>query len=132
MTKATGSFEVLTGGEDPIEELDGGIKLTHASGKQAFAGDIEGDGSVDWFMLYRSDRTAHLVGIQRITGSVGGRRGSFVIAADGDHDGKASRIEWVVVSGSGTGELAGIRGSGQMIAPGGRSGTYELSYELDP
>ena len=131
MTRATGAFEVLGGGEDPIEEIDGGIRLTHASGKQAFTGDIAGDGSVEWLMLYRSDRTAHLVGIQRITGSVGGRRGSFVIAADGDHDGSSSRIEWAVVAGSGTGELAGIRGSGQMFAPGGRTGTYELEYELD-
>jgi Protein of unknown function (DUF3224) len=132
MHKATGSFEVLTAGEEPIAELEGGIKLTRASGTQTFTGDIAGDGSVDWLMLYRGDTSAHLVGLQRITGSVGGRRGSFVIAADGDHDGTSSRIEWVVVAGSGTGELAGIRGSGHLIAPGGRTGTYELGYELDP
>lgn len=131
MTMATGSFEVLTGGEDPIAELDGGIRLTHASGTQTFTGDIDGDGSVDWLMLYRSDKTAHLVGLQRVTGSVGGREGSFVIAADGDHDGTASRVTWTVVAGSGTAGLAGIRGSGQMIAPGGRTGTYELDCEFE-
>lgn len=131
MSKATGSFEVLSGGEDPIDELEGGIKLTHASGTQTFSGDIDGDGSVHWFMLYRSDKTAHLVGLQRITGSVGGRRGSVVIAAAGDHDGTSSRITWSVVTGSGTGDLAGIRGSGTMIAPGGRTGTYELEYEFE-
>lgn len=131
MTKATGSFEVLTGGEEPIAELDGGIRLTHASGTQTFSGDIDGNGSVDWLMLYRSDKTAHLVGVQRVTGSVGGRRGSFVIAADGDHDGTASRIVWTVIAGSGTAGLAGIQGTGQMLAPGGRTGTYELDFELE-
>ena len=107
MTKATGAFEILRGADDPIEELDGGIKLTHASGTQRFSGDIEGDGAVHWLMLYRPDKTAHFVGLQRITGSVGGRRGSFVLAAEGDHDGSASKISWTVVAGSGTGDLDG-------------------------
>jgi hypothetical protein len=130
MTRASGTFEVLGGSEDPLDELDGGIRLTHASGTQTFTGDIDGDGSVHWLMLYRSDKTAHLVGLQRITGSVGGRRGAFVIAAEGDHDGTSSRITWTVVAGSGTADLVGLRGTGQMIAPGGRTGTYELEYEL--
>jgi hypothetical protein len=131
MTRATGTFEVLSGVDDPIDELEGGLTLTHASGAQTFTGDIDGDGSIHWLMLYRSDKTAHFVGLQRITGSVGGRRGSFFIAADGDHDGTSSRISWTVVMGSGTDDLAGIGGSGKMIAPGGRTGTYELEYEFD-
>jgi Protein of unknown function (DUF3224) len=131
MTNASGRFEVLGGGDDPLDELDGGIKLTHASGAQRFDGDIDGDGSVHWLMLYRPDKTAHMVGLQRITGSVGGRTGSFVIAAEGDHDGTSSRIAWTVVADSGTGGLAGISGTGQMTAPGGRTGTYELDYTLD-
>jgi hypothetical protein len=131
MTKASGAFEVLTAAEDPIDELGGGIKRTHASGTQAFSGDIEGDGSIHWLMLYRGDTTAHLVGLQRITGSVGGRRGSFVIAAVGDHDGAASQFAWTVVRGSGTGDLAGIAGTGRMVAPGGRTGSYELEYQIE-
>jgi hypothetical protein len=130
MTTATGSFDVLSGGDEPIADLDGGCKVTHASGEQRFSGDIEGHGAVDWLMLYRSDKTAHFVGLQRITGSVGGRRGSFVVAAEGDHDGSASTITWNVVANAGTGDLAGIRGSGRMVAPG-KTGTYELDYELD-
>jgi hypothetical protein len=130
MASATGTFDVLGGGDDPLAELEGGSKLTHASGTQRFSGDIEGDGAVDWLMLYRSDKTAHFVGLQRITGSVGGRRGSFVLAAEGDHDGSASTITLNVVAEAGTGDLAGIRGSGRMVAPG-KTGTYELQYELD-
>ncbi len=131
MTKASGAFEVLTAAEDPIDELGGGVKRTHASGTQAFSGDIEGDGSIHWLMLYRGDKTAHLVGLQRITGSVGGSRGSFVIAAEGDHDGAASEIAWTVVRGSGTGDLAGIGGTGRMVAAGGRTGSYELEYQIE-
>ena len=117
--------------EDPYEELDGGIKLTHASGAQRFTGDIEGDGAVHWLMLYRTDKTARFVGLQRITGSVAGRRGTFVLTAEGDHAGGSSQIQWTVVSGSGTGDLAGISGTGSMTAPGGAKGTYELDHAVE-
>jgi hypothetical protein len=132
MTNTTGSFEVTSMTEEPYEELEGGMKLTHASGEQRFSGDIEGDGAVHWLMLYRADKTAKFVGLQRVTGMIAGRRGSLVLAAEGDHEGGSSRIRWTVVSGSGTGELAGIEGTGSMTAPGGAAGTYELQYTLEP
>ena len=81
-------------------------------------------------MAYRPDKTARFVGLQQIAGTVGGRTGSFVLTAEGDHDGSTSRIAWQVVEGSGTGELAGISGDGGMEAPGGPGGTYRLDYEL--
>lgn len=131
MSKAQGSFEVTDGTEDPYDELDGGIKLTHASGSQAFSGDISGEGAVHWLMLYRADKTAHFVGLQRITGSVGGRAGSFVASAEGDHDGTGSTITFSVITGSGTGQLSGIAGDGSLVAKGGPKGTYEFDYTFD-
>jgi hypothetical protein len=130
MTTATGAFEVTGGDEDPYDTLDDGIKLTHASGTQAFTGDIAADGTVHWLMLYRPDKTARFVGLQRVTGSVGGRHGSFVATAEGDHDGTASTITFTIIAGSGTGDLAGISGEGSLIAKGGPKGTYELEYAL--
>jgi len=82
-------------------------------------------------MLDRPDKTAHFVGLQRVTGSLGGRQGSFVAAADGDHDGSGSTVTFAIVAGSGSGELAGISGEGRLVAPGGPKGTYELEYTLD-
>lgn len=131
MTKARGSFQVTGGSEDPYDELEGGIRLTHASGGQAFSGDISGEGAVHWLMLYRADKTAHFVGLQRITGSVGGRTGSFVAAAEGDHDGTGSTIAFSIIAGSGTEQLDGIAGEGSLVAQGGPKGTYELDYTLD-
>ena len=127
---ATGTFEVRSGEEDAYETLDDGTRLTHASGAQTFHGDVEGDGAVHWLMVYRPDKTATFVGLQRITGSIHGRAGTIVFAADGGHDGTGSRIELRVVEGSGSGALAGITGSGHMTTPGGPNGTYEIDYEL--
>jgi hypothetical protein len=131
MTMANGAFEVTAGTEDPYDQLDGGTRLTHASGTQAFSGDIEGAGSVHWLMLYRPDKTAHFVGLQRVTGSVGGRQGSFVAAAEGDHDATGSRIALSIVKGSGTAGLTGIAGEGSLVTPGGAKGTYELDYRFE-
>jgi hypothetical protein len=130
MTKAEGSFDILSGDETTYEERGGGAKLTHAWGAQRFSGDIAGEGSIHWLMAYGSDRTAHYVGLQRITGSLDGREGSFIIAAQGQFNGKSSRGTWSVVEGSGTAGLAGITGTGSFEAPGGPRATYQLDYRL--
>jgi hypothetical protein len=131
MTKATGTFQVTAGDEDAYDELDGGVRLTHASGSQTFSGQMEGDGAVHWLMLYRPDKTAQFVGLQRVTGSVDGRRGSFVAAAEGTHDGTGSTIAFTIIPGSGTDDLTGISGEGHLVAKGGPAGTYDLEYRLE-
>jgi hypothetical protein len=131
MGMANGSFTVTGGHEDAYDE-EGGLRLTHASGEQSFSGDIDGLGSVHWLMAYRPDRTARFVGLQRITGTIGGHSGSVVLTAEGEHDGSASRIRWQVVAGSGTGELEGLTGQGGLEAPDGPTGTYHLDYSFDP
>jgi hypothetical protein len=130
MPKATGSFRITSFNEDAYEDRGDGAKLTHAWGDQAFSGDIEGDGQVHWLMSYRPDGTATYVGLQRIKGSVGGRRGSFVIDGSGEFDGAASRGRWSVVRGSGADGLKDISGTGTFEAPGGPEATYDLDYEL--
>jgi hypothetical protein len=130
MPNASGTFEIASGSEDAYHEIKDGVKLTHASGTQRFSGDIDGDGSVEWLMCYLPDTSATFVGLQRIEGSVGGHAGTFVMQAVGVHDGKQSTARWSVVAGSGTGELAGIRGGGSFQAPSGPKATYDLEYTI--
>ena len=130
MTKAEGSFDILSGEETTYEERGGGAKLTHAWGAQRFSGDIAGEGSVHWLMAYGSDRTACYVGLQRITGSLDGREGSFIIAAQGEFNGTSSHGTWSIIEGSGTAGLEGITGTGSFEAPSGPRATYRLDYDL--
>jgi len=130
MRTAKGSFEVTTWDEETYEELGGGAKLTRASVEQTLTGDVDGDGAVQTLMFYRSDGTAHFVGLQHVTGSVGGRKGGFVLESAGEVDGKTATSTWSVVAGSGTAALEGIRGTGKFEAPSGSKGTFELDYEL--
>jgi len=130
MAKAKGSFQITSFNEDTYEDRGSGAKLTHAWGDQAFSGDIEGEGQVHWLMSYRPDKTATYVGLQRIKGEIGGRKGSFIIEATGDFDGAASRGNWSVIPSSGTDDLKGITGTGTFEAPGGPKATYALDYEV--
>lgn len=131
MAKAQGTFEISSMDEATYEEREGDQKLTRAGGDQTFSGGITGQGAVTWLMSYQPDGSARYVGLQRITGSIGEREGSFVIAADGRFDGAASSGTWEIIEGSGTGDLEGIRGSGRFHAPGGKTASYDLDYELD-
>ncbi len=130
MSTATGNFEITSMGEDTYQELQGDAKLTRANGTQRFTGDIEGEGSVEWLMCYLPGGGARFLGLQRIAGSIGGREGSCVIEAVGNFDGRKSRGTWTVIEGSGTGELAGLRGEGSFQAASGPVASYSLEYEL--
>lgn len=128
--RATATFKIEGWDEKPYAQIEGGGKLTQASVKQAFSGDIEGGGAVEWLMCYRPDETADFVGLQRIVGRLGDREGSFVLAqTEGTFDGKEARGRLSVVPGSVTGDLKGLRGTGEFSAP--REGEASISLEYD-
>jgi uncharacterized protein DUF3224 len=130
-THATATFTIEGWDEKTYAELEDGGKLTKASVKQALSGDVEGEGAVEWLMCYRPDQTADFVGLQRITGRIGDRAGSFVAAqADGTFDGEEARGTLSVVPGSASGDLEGLRGSGEFRAPRGREASISLDYEI--
>lgn len=127
---AAGTFTVTSWQEDTHAELSSQEKITKAQMGFRLAGDLAGDLVSDTFMYYRADGTAEYTGLQRFSGEVGGRSGTFVMVADGDYDGAQARSSWRVVPGSGTGGLAGLRGSGTSVASAEPPGSYTLDYDL--
>ena len=114
--------------EDTYEELADSRGLTRATVGLTFSGGVEGEAAVQWLMCYRPDGTAHFVGLARLQGSVDGRPGTFVLENTGEFDGMVARGAWSVVAGSGTGDLAGLAGTGGFEA--GQEATYSLDYTL--
>jgi Protein of unknown function (DUF3224) len=123
---ANSEFKIESWNEQPF-----GDRLARASVEQAFSGEIEGDGSVEWLMCYREDKTADFVGLQQVTGQIGDRSGSVVLQTVGTFDGSEARGEWSVVPGSGTDELRGMRGAGVFTAPHGCAARATLEYEFE-
>ena len=115
-THAKATFKVESWDEKPYNETEGELKLTRAGVTKSFQGDIEGKSTLEYLMVYRDDGSASFVGMERVTGSVGGKKGSFVLQHSGTDDGSTTKDNWFVVPGSGTGELRGLRGEGSFIS----------------
>jgi hypothetical protein len=104
-------FEIASWDEQPYREFDDGRRFTRAS--VVLTGPDDGPtASFDALMYYAADGTSTFVTLIQITGDVGGRSGSFVLQGQGTYDGRTARAESSIVAGSGTGELAGISGTG--------------------
>jgi Protein of unknown function (DUF3224) len=117
--------------EEPYAQLENGGGLSQASVTQTVEGGIEGEGSVEWLMCHRPDKTAEFVGLQRIVGRIDGRAGSFVLQSNGVFDGKEARGSLSVVPGSGTGDLRGVSGGGEFSAPHGPEASYSLDLDFE-
>lgn len=129
-TQARATFTVKSWDEKPVVELDGGGKFTRASVVGVYSGEIEGEGTWENVMFFRADGTAIYVGLERITGRIGGRAGSVVLQSTGAYDGTEARSTVSVVAGSATGELAGLEGEGRFAAPHGLKGSLDLEYRF--
>jgi hypothetical protein len=126
-TYLKGTFEAKSFDEETSEEFEGGTKLTKARIVQTMAGDFEGDSTIDYLMHYRSDGTASFVGFQRFVGRVKERSGSLVMQMSGSYDGTLTRATGFVVSGSGSDDLANLRGKFTSEMPHGITGAYEFA-----
>lgn len=98
--------------EEPAE----GPVLSRIHVEETFSGDIEGEGVVEFLQSANADGSASFVGIERIAGTLAGRRGTFLLQDAGGVEGDVVSGDWFVVPGSGTGELAGLRGTGGFRA----------------
>ena len=75
--RATASFEITSWDEQPYDERDG-VKLSRTRVVKAFRGDIEGESTAELLMALAGEGSAAYVGMERVTGRVNGRQGSFV------------------------------------------------------
>jgi hypothetical protein len=112
----------------PYDEPADGPTLSRIHVQETFSGDIIGDGAVEFLQAAGADGTASFVGIERVTGSVGGRTGTFLLQDQGTVAGGVVSGDWFVVPGSGTGDLAGLRGTGGFTANLGEGAAVTLDY----
>lgn len=122
--------------ESSVAGSDPAHAIARATFTTAYAGDLVGESTCALLICYvggdPSDPTTLVgpySGYERVTGTLDGRSGSFVFAATGEHSGGVARTAVTIVAESGTGELAGISGSGSYAADATEY-TMELDYDL--
>jgi hypothetical protein len=123
-----GKFEVASQSEPPYDTVEG-VVLGRASVDKRFSGPLEGTGKVHMLGVRTPGQSAAYVALERITGKLEARSGSFVVTHVGGMSKTGMSLTIAIVPDTGTGELAGIRGSIQIEIIEGQH-FYELNYEL--
>jgi uncharacterized protein DUF3224 len=127
---ANARFAIKSWDEKPYSEGQDLPKMTRATVTKTFTGDIAGDSQVEYLMIYRSDGTATFVGLERITGRIGNRTGSFVLQRTGVFEGGQAQESYSVVPGSATGDLRGMVGDGTSSVGHGMEHPFVLTYDF--
>ncbi|MDE0330154.1 MAG: DUF3224 domain-containing protein [Anaerolineaceae bacterium] len=124
------TFRILGRDEEAFDEPEDGPTLTRAQIRKSFEGDLVATGVLMYAMTYLDDENASFLGFEKVVGTLGGRTGSFVLRHTGVYDGEQARASCEVVPGSGTGELAGLSGSGGFAAGHAEQHDMTLEHEI--
>jgi hypothetical protein len=127
-THAAGPFDVKI---TPQDDKSDDSHLGRMTIDKQYHGDLEGTGKGQ--MLTAGTETkgsGAYVAIEKITGTIKGRTGTFILQHSGTMTQSKPSLTITVVPDSGTGRLAGIIGKMNIqIAPDGRH-SYDFEYAL--
>ena len=128
-THATGTFEVKLTPQPPEDKAEGST-LGRMSGEKQFHGDLEGTSKGQMLTATTDVKgSAGYVAIERVTGTLHGRSGSFVLQHSGTLTKGAAQQSITVVPDSGTGQLVGIAGKMTITIADGKH-SYDFEYTL--
>jgi hypothetical protein len=125
MTHATGTFEVKL-----APQATDAPSLGRMSIDKQFHGDLEATSKGEMLAAMTETKgSAGYVAMERVTGSLHGRAGSFVLQHSGTMNRGAASLSVTVVPDSGTDKLAGLSGKMAIQVEGGKH-SYEFEYSL--
>jgi hypothetical protein len=122
---ATGTFDVkLT--PQPSDPPLGRMSL-----EKQFHGGLEGTSKGEMLATGSGEKgsSGGYVALEQFTGTLDGRKGTFILQHSGTLDRGAQRLTITVVPGSGTGELAGLTGQLAITIANGKH-SYDFEYTL--
>lgn len=129
-TRAAGNFDVKL--EPQSDAHTAGTALMRLTIDKQFYGDLQAS-SKGMMLAARTaiNDSAGYVAIEQVSGTLAGRRGSFVLQHSGTSDRGVQSLDLHVIPDSGAGELAGLSGTMRIIIENGAH-AYEFDYELAP
>lgn len=131
MPHATGTFVPTLTPRDP-EPQDADPSLSRMVLSKSFQGDLAGTGSGQMLAVRTAiDGSAGYVALERVTGTLEGRSGTFALQHHGIMTRGTPELAVTVVPDSGTDGLTGISGTMAIIIDEGGH-RYDLDYALPP
>lgn len=128
-SRATGPFEVKVA---PLALSDVAAEsgLGRMSLDKVFHGDLEATSTGEMLSAMGGvPGSAGYVALERVTGSLHGRRGTFALQHSGTMARGARSLSVAVVPDSGTGQLEGLAGSMEIVIEG-KAHSYVFDYSL--
>ncbi|MDP9202030.1 MAG: DUF3224 domain-containing protein [Gemmatimonadota bacterium] len=130
-TRATGTFEVKLNPQPAYNTADGALLGRFSLDKQ-FHGDLEGTSKGEMLTAGTSlKNSAGYVAVERVTGTLDGRSGSFALQHNGTMNRGVPGLTIHVVPDSGTEQLAGLTGTMSIEIASGKH-YYIFEYALNP
>ncbi|GAA1004073.1 hypothetical protein Aple_005800 [Acrocarpospora pleiomorpha] len=126
---ATGSFEITAWDTLATDEREG-ASIGRNRLTKTFHGDIAGTSVTELLTVATASGPAAYTGIEHLEGVLNGRKGTLVLRHNGGADGDRPWLTWIIVETSGTGELTGIHGQGQIAVDEQGTHTFTLDYQL--
>ncbi|WP_444916957.1 DUF3224 domain-containing protein [Microbulbifer sp. JMSA003] len=129
--KISGKFEVTVKPMDPYAKGSEGNSLGRMSINKVFYGDLSGGSRGEMLSAMTPVKgSAGYVAIEQVAGTLGGKRGTFVLQHFGTMKKGEDFLILEVVPDSGTGELVGLSGKMSIQVDGGVH-YYDFEYQLD-
>jgi hypothetical protein len=130
MNRANGTFTVTTTPHPPYD-TEPGATLGRVTFHKQFEGDLEASSVVEMLSaMTEVNGSAAYVALERVKGSLNGRKGSFVLSHVGIMKRGTASLTVSVVPDSGTHELTGLHGDMTIkIEDGVHSYTFAYSLE---
>jgi hypothetical protein len=130
MIHASGTFEVKLVPQKPDNKEAEGANLGRMSIDKKFSGDLEATSKGEMLSAMTDvNGSAGYVAIERVSGTLQGRKGTFVLQHSGTMTRGAPELSVTVVPDSGTGDLAGLAGRMTIKIDAGKH-FYEFDYTL--
>jgi hypothetical protein len=126
---ATGPFDVKLAPLDPAFKSDDN-SIGRMSIDKQFHGDLEASSKGEMLFAGNSKTSGGYVAIERVSGSLHGRSGTFVLQHNATMTDGIPHLNIIVVPGTGTAQLAGLSGSMNIIIAPGGAHSYDFTYAL--
>jgi hypothetical protein len=115
---------------EPVHDAAAGTGLARLAIDKRFQGDLAGTSRGEMLSLMGAgEGSAGYVAIERVSGTLGGRTGTFALQHSGLMDRGAPSLAVTVIPGSGADGLAGLTGTFEIEITGGEH-RYALHYAL--
>ncbi|HEU4414915.1 MAG TPA: DUF3224 domain-containing protein [Candidatus Angelobacter sp.] len=129
-THATGSFEVKMAPQKPDNPIEEAANIGRMSLDKQFHGDLEATSKGEMLAISPDTKGSGVyVALERVTGTLKGRTGSFVLHHTGIMNRGVPQLTISVAPDSGTGQLTGITGTMNINIAGGKH-SYDFEYTL--